>query len=323
MRQRLKRIRELSAAQLVRTIALRSRPSAAIMRGYYRAKFWDPIWRDVVNRRSVQLYRADRRTLSPLQLRLATDLQHDGIAVFNVDELLGVGTLRAIRAEADRLLNRPKIRDEIAAGRGLVGGKDFVVRVFKRDPVLDLATSLGSMCVDDRVLAIVNRYMGMFARLKSFDLWHNVPVKDPNAPEISSQQWHRDYDDRRLVKLFVYLVDVDESMGPFTYLPRTQPGGKFADVLPSRPPLGAYPPQSEVDRLLPVEQPRRCSGVAGTAILCDTTGFHKGGRSTSRPRELFVATYASDGAIDPDAYSTIGPVANLSAQARFAVRARA
>ena len=44
---------------------------------------------------------------------------------------------------------------------------------------------------------------------------------------MSSQRWHRDFNDRHLLKAFLYLVDVDEETGPFEYVPRSAPGGEL------------------------------------------------------------------------------------------------
>ena len=304
-RDRLSVLRQSTFSQIVRKVGLRTAPTAALLKLYYRAKFWEPMWRHVVNRRAVILHAQKPIPLSELQLKLARELTVTGIVGFHLDDLLGEGTSHSLMAEAATLFAKREIRAEIEAGKGTVGGKEFVVRVFKREPKLDLSTVLGSMCIDERILAIVNVYLGMYARLKSFDLWHNVPIADPNAPETASQHWHRDYDDHRLVKLFVYLTDVDESMGPFTYMRETHPGARFSKVFPSTPPMGSYPRAADVEHAIPHDRFAQYVGGAGTAILCDTTGFHKGGRSTSRPRELFVATYASRAALDADAYTVI------------------
>jgi len=158
--------------------------------------------------------------------------------------------------------------------------------------------------------------------LKSFELWNNQPV-DPASKETASMQWHRDYDDHKIVKVFLYLVDVDEQMGPFTYLRETQPGARFGHLFPSRPPEGAVPPKADVERLVPAAQLQQCTGKKGSFIICDTTGLHRGGRSTTKSRILFTLTYASDAAIDPDKY-TLGEnardFARLSRAARFALR---
>ena len=68
-----------------------------------------------------------------------------------------------------------------------------------------------------RLLDLANAYLEMWSKLEYVDVWYSVP--QPAAAErISSQRWHRDYDDKHLLKVFLYLVDVDEHMGPFQYV---------------------------------------------------------------------------------------------------------
>ena len=68
-----------------------------------------------------------------------------------------------------------------------------------------------------RLLDIANAYLEMWSKLEYVDVWYSVP--QPAAAErISSQRWHRDYNDKHLLKVFLYLVDVDEDMGPFQYV---------------------------------------------------------------------------------------------------------
>ena len=40
----------------------------------------------------------------------------------------------------------------------------------------------------------------------------------PTSDRIHSQRWHRDFDDSHLLKVFLYLVDVDEQTGPFEFV---------------------------------------------------------------------------------------------------------
>ena len=50
----------------------------------------------------------------------------------------------------------------------------------------------------------------------------------PGSTRVSSQRWHRDYNDERLVKVFIYLTDVDEDTGPLEYVPGSTLGGEYA-----------------------------------------------------------------------------------------------
>jgi hypothetical protein len=127
----------------------------------------------------------------------------------------------------------------------------------------------------------------MFCRLTALDLWYNVATE---GPDLYSQRWHRDPDDRVILKTFLYLRDVDEDNGPFCYIPGTHRAG------PLRQKIGRlnYPKPGVVERKFSPSRRQVCTGKAGTLVFCDTTGFHKGGHPKRGARLLFNAVYTSN-----------------------------
>ena len=96
----------------------------------------------------------------------------------------------------------------------------------------------------------------MWSKLEYVDVWYSVP--QPAAAErISSQRWHRDYNDKHLLKVFLYLVDVDEDMGPFQYVAGSQPGGPYADAWGWQPLGQNYPTEEELEARIPRRRCRR------------------------------------------------------------------
>ena len=251
---------------------------------------------------------------------IVASLERDGIAITDVDSFFGKpGTFARAKAAADELLAAPQIREQISEGKSHKGGKDYVVRAGAN---LSVDHGLTRLLMDSRLIDTVNSYLQMWSRLKNYELWYNLPV-DPNSARIASQRWHRDYDDHKLIKIFIYMVDVDEQMGPFTYIRQTQPGGPYGHLFPTNPPEGASPGDDKVDRALSADLLKVCTGKAGTMIFCDTSGLHRGGRSTTVPRVLFTATYASAGAIEKDRYviGNVGDASTLQAPVRHAIGA--
>ena len=318
--EKLRRFRGQSIRVQLRTLFLRVWPLSAFARGYYRLRYVDAIWENVLNRSARRALLSESTPLDAATRQTVDTLRRDGIVITDLNTFLGdpTATDRAIAAGM-KLLDSEQMRLQLEGKQAAVGGKSYVLRVL---PPLDFSDGLTSLALNERLLSVVANYLGMRPRLKSFELWNNQPV-DPNSKETASMQWHRDYDDHKIVKVFLYLVDVDEHMGPFTYLRETQPGARFGHLFPSRPPDGAVPPKADVERLVPGAQLQQCTGKKGSLIICDTTGLHRGGRSTTKSRILFTLTYASDAAIDPDKY-TLGENARdfsrLSPAARFALR---
>ena len=144
--------------------------------------------------------------------------------------------------------------------------------------------------LNPRLLDIANTYLGMWAKLEYVDVWYTPPVD--RSERQSSQRWHRDFNDRHLLKAFIYLVDVDEEAGPFEYVPRSAPGGELESLWPWRPLGENYPPQDELaeridGRAVTFTAPK------GTIIFCNTCGFHRGGFATEKPRALATFTWDS------------------------------
>ena len=141
-------------------------------------------------------------------------------------------------------------------------------------------------------------------------------------PQVSSQRWHRDFNDKHLLKAFLYLVDVDEGTGPFEYVPGSAPGGRYADAWPWRPLGENYPPDGELENRIPEDGIRTFTAPKGTMVFCNTSGFHRGGFATERPRVLATVTYSSPASLKSlteRSYRFTGSPDELDEAVRFAV----
>jgi hypothetical protein len=113
------------------------------------------------------------------------------------------------------------------------------------------------------------------------------------AERKASQLWHFDFDDKHLLKAFLYLRDVDEGTGPFEYVAGSQPGGPYHSIRPWRPMDYGRVPEDHVKRSVSDEAVRTFTAPRGTVIFCNTSGLHRGGFAVSGPRVLATATYCS------------------------------
>jgi hypothetical protein len=102
--------------------------------------------------------------------------------------------------------------------------------------------------------------------------------------QVSTRDWHRDREDRRMVKLAIYLNDVDDAGGPFQLLPqeRAHDGGFYlseAEAAQVHAGEGCTPPVS-------------CEGPAGTVVFADTARFfHRGKPATGQDRAAVFFSY--------------------------------
>jgi hypothetical protein len=123
------------------------------------------------------------------------------------------------------------------------------------------------------------------------DNWFTQPFAGQDE-RIASQRWHRDPEEEHVVKVFLYLSNVDEDAGPFEYLKGSPPGNRFGHLWPWGDGK-AKPTDEEMAAAAPGEERVAMTGSAGTMIFCDTSGFHRGGFAKTTPRVLSIWSYVS------------------------------
>ena len=275
------------------------------------------------NRQSRRLHAAARPELDALQRDVVRRLQVEGYATLEFSELLSTATWEAVESLGRRFI--ADTEQAIASDTTTLkrrAGKEFVIRAHSWDGAhLTLEDPWLAACLSDRLLGIANTYLEMRSKLSYLDLWYTLPQPE-DAERAASQIWHRDFDDRHLLKAFLYLVDVDERTGPFEYVPGSQPGGRYADLWAWKP-LGVRRiSDEELGKRISSDQIATFTAPRGTLILCNTSGFHRGGFSTSTPRVLATATYCSPAslrALSVRNYTLTSDLAELSPSARYAI----
>jgi hypothetical protein len=268
-----------------------------------------------------------RPALDVTQQRIVDELRVEGFVALPFGELFpeparwdeAAAAADAFVAETEEGLRREAAGEESELRRSvkkyLVRKNAWGVELGTDDPWLRLA-------VDLRLLDLANTYLGMWSKLEYVDLWYTPPSDEIDRQ--SSQRWHRDFNDRLLLKAFLYLSDVDEQAGPFEYVPRSFPGGELGDLWPWFPGYDGYPPDEEFADRMNGKRVETFTAPRGTLILCNTCGFHRGGFATGKPRVLATWTYASPAALRSLSERNFGLLAGsdagaLAPAARFAL----
>lgn len=259
-----------------------------------------------------------------MQKRILADLRRDGIAFAHITDILSNEDWQKLRSFVLDRVNDPFIRERIEHPKipyGKTDEKYFNIDLFD-NKVLDLNHPTTTWALNEKILQIANAYMGMYAKFRGIRLWASLPVPF-GMPETASQRWHRDLDDRQLMKTFVYFDDVDETSGPLHYIRESHGGGgKWNTLFPTPFPVGSYPPPGAVEKVIPQEYSAKAVGKAGTLIFCDTSGFHKGGYCIKRNRYMLFCAYTSAATVETLGYTYpqhFNLPALLSPRARFAL----
>ncbi len=238
------------------------------------------LWSDLPQARlsSELQFRADRAAHQPTRPVRAADagllesLRTTGIATATVDQL-GLGdVVAAAQPLVSELLAVPTPDDLPATHLGA--------------DRLRTAPEIFRWGVSDRVLDLLEHYFEVPVA------YHGVYLRRDMAGEQSgaSNRWHLDMEDRKVIKIVVYLTDVTDGDGSFQYVPLKQ-SIELRRSLGITYRLGS---DAEMAKLVPDDQWRTAKGSAGTVLISDTAVlFHKGRRPRQRDRVTLFYDYTS------------------------------
>ena len=136
---------------------------------------------------------------------------------------------------------------------------------------------LKNLASDISLKKIADDYLNTSAICTNKQAWISKGISNQNISESSgaAQLYHFDYDSFNFVKVMIYLSDVCSGSGPHTYMRKTHKPFKDEKTWRQIKPYGRYTDE-QVYSLFGRENEIKICGGAGTVILVDTSGFHKG-----------------------------------------------
>lgn len=248
---------------------------------YAYLKYNKAIWQ-LVNRKAVKGYREHRPELNETQQRILTDLQSTGIAVSSLDELFNdQSPLVELQAYVQKRLERTRTNHK----------KPFLEDLLPEIPELGMEIPFFKLAIDTTIVDVVNSYLGMHSKLTHFML-RRTKLANGQLPS-HSQNWHRSPQERKNCRVYLYLSEVTEDAGPFTYIPNSTHGKKYGHIAVHRPTTKGYLSAEIIENKVPKSDQQAVCGPAGTIIFCDTTGLHRGGYSMSKSRIMSTFGYSA------------------------------
>jgi hypothetical protein len=157
-----------------------------------------------------------------------------------------------------------------------------------RDKTLSLDSIYLRYASQERLMTMASDYLGEAAYLSNVSLIYSF--EDSQVPS-STQMWHRDYDDTRMFKVFVYCSDVDTPEDGALHV-----ADRRAVKYMYRTPLHASRRFGDADffKMADKSKTKALCGPSGTTLICDThRAYHYGSRCTERPRLACFITYQS------------------------------
>jgi hypothetical protein len=310
-------VAEITPRAIARNVFLWCNDSWANARYLYRNR--------LLNAPSRRLFETHRPVLDSLQQRVTDELTTNGVATVHFDELFESAERWSLLCQSyESFANSERVQEAVRSYKGNTvdssANKEYLIRKYPQDPTLGLNDPWLQLALDTRLLNIVNSYMGLWSKLHYLDLWYTIPLNVERS-KAASQHWHRDPEDERIIKVFLYFSEVDEEAGPLQYIPgsRRRSTGPYGHLGHKR--SQAYPPERELEDRIPQTEWWTGLGRPGTLALVDTTGFHRGGYATERARLSATWTY-----VTPASYlarrfglDRSANLAELSEEARFAL----
>lgn len=296
---------------------------------FLRLKY-DVNWRWGRNLASSRAFRKASPTLSSLQKRIVWELTTTGVAICHFDQLfqdpgmwsrLSAHVAEFSASDSVQSVVRKRQQD-FETKHDLTKIEHYIITKYSQDskPVIGIDNPLLALGLHPLILDVVNSYLGLWSKLIYFDMWHTLALNTDTR--ILSQRWHRDPEDRRKIRTFLYFSEVDTDAGAMEYMAGSQVGGPYEHVFEWDDPLGIpYPPDGEVEKQIPASQHVILQGPSGTLVFCDTAGFHRGGTAKNKPRILATSAYVTPASLHRQRYQIDATVRNaaLNGPARFAV----
>jgi hypothetical protein len=203
-------------------------------------------------------------------------LRRAGGFVTSLDPL-GIAKTREMMTAADEVFRA-------IAGRA-VGKGGFIASAPQEE--IDRHPELIRWGLDERLLEIVESYVSMPVDYRGVTVRRDIMGGD----QLETRLWHRDYEDRKIVKIIVYLNDVDRGGGAYEFIPRTH-----LPIWRVGPLAGASGRIDEptMRRVVPEKAWQTCSGPRGTVVFSDTCSvYHRGTIAHSEDRQALFFCYNS------------------------------
>jgi hypothetical protein len=150
---------------------------------------------------------------------------------------------------------------------------------------------------DPRLLNIAAGFLGCKPTIGYMATWWSYHTAKGAQ---QAEHHHRDVDDWRFLKLFIYLTDVGQSNGPHIYVQNSSTSPKLREIRRFS--------DDEVAQAFGKENILELKGKAGEGFFEDTFGIHKGQPVAEGRRLLFQVVYS----MFPLPYGPKEPVARIS-----------
>ena len=215
------------------------------------------------------------------QGRLIVDrLRHEGTCMIPIEQLQ-LPTTEAMMTTALCLADQLRTSTE-----GLDKVENCEVAAAKED--LREFPEMLLWALEPRLLDIIENYIGLPILYQGFGVRRSIA----DGQYSGVRRWHMDWEDRRIIKVIIYLNDVAPGGGPYEYIPRQTTAKAIAPLNYYN--LG-YLSDAEMLQAVPQEHWQACLEKKGSVLISDTSSvFHRAQPPTDKERFSITFCYTSD-----------------------------
>jgi hypothetical protein len=151
---------------------------------------------------------------------------------------------------------------------------------FRREDLLP-CKAIMDIANDPGILNIIQEYLGAKPTISNVNMWWSIGGHEQAR---DAQLFHRDVDDFKFCKLFIYLTDVDADSGPHTYVKGSSASSKLMTIRRYQ--------DEEVTSVFGENNVIEFIRPKGSGFIVDTYGFHKGLLPKKKNRLLLQVQYS-------------------------------
>ena len=219
-------------------------------------------------------------SLSESDRAILNTLKHEGVLVTSLDALAIPSTSQTIES-ANKIVTRLQNPD---SDPGIIQDKNYSINRIGYTQLAAEYPEIFLWGLNERLVNIIENYIGLPIACIGVDVRKDIGngIKD-----VGQRKWHRDSDDRRQIRIIVYLSDVTENTIAFEYVPK--------HLTPVNPFKSTYSDE-EMKQAVPESVWKACHGNAGTAVMVATSDVYHHAKvppTAGADRFTLVYTYTS------------------------------
>ncbi|BAY12038.1 phytanoyl-CoA dioxygenase family protein [Calothrix sp. NIES-2098] len=254
---------------------------------------------ELVYRRELMCHSRKLPVLSPQDKIIVDTLRQEGVFITSLQNLGISKTPMLLQAAASQLSNMEVALEAKIQNQQNLGSVENPAypQIFTVTDLPDFS-NWGS---EQRLLNIIENYIGLPIAFQGVHLRRDFA----NEAAVTTELWHLDAEDRRMVKAIIYLNDVSEEHGPFEYIPKSQMSllremQIRSKIVPKTAKGLVGLNDAEIEKIVPKSLWKSCPGKAGSIVIADPRAIFHHGKSRKQSRSTLFFVYTAKNPLRPE-----------------------